>query len=110
MLVLVLVIGFSGCNIKVTETEVVCNTPYIRYMDTCCLDENADGVCDKHEPEPPRDLESDIVGSPFGELPPEPEPETPPPEPEPEPTPDEGGEGEDDTGTEDADTGNETEP
>ena len=28
---------------------VVCNSPYIRFATTCCLDENNNSICDKDE-------------------------------------------------------------
>ncbi len=37
---------FAGC---VWQDEIVCNKPYIRVADTCCLDENDNGICDFDE-------------------------------------------------------------
>jgi len=35
-----------------SQSEVVCNSPYIKYDNQCCLDENNDGSCDKDELQP----------------------------------------------------------
>ncbi|MBU4266457.1 MAG: hypothetical protein L6243_01785 [Candidatus Altiarchaeales archaeon] len=46
---LILLIGIailSGC----LSDSIVCNSPYIRFEDYCCLDENDDGVCDSDKP------------------------------------------------------------
>lgn len=46
---LILLIGIailSGC----LSDSIVCNSPYIRFEDQCCLDENDDGVCDSDKP------------------------------------------------------------
>ena len=39
----------TGSAVKEKEKEIVCNAPYIRHGDDCCLDENTNGVCDDDE-------------------------------------------------------------
>ncbi len=34
---------------KAQDNEVVCNPPYIRYANECCLDQNSNSVCDSDE-------------------------------------------------------------
>ena len=48
---LVLIVFASGCLNQLTpqKEEVVCNPPYIRFGAECCLDENANQVCDRDE-------------------------------------------------------------
>jgi hypothetical protein len=38
-------------NTTTAEEKIVCNTPYIRFTDTCCLDQNNNSICDNDEPE-----------------------------------------------------------
>jgi hypothetical protein len=50
---LLLILVSSGCldspaSQQVTP-EIVCNSPYIRFGSTCCLDQNSDNVCDNDE-------------------------------------------------------------
>ena len=59
-LLLVLVVSLSGCiNVSddaldkvgktISENTVVCNEPYMRLGDGCCLDQNQNKICDKDE-------------------------------------------------------------
>jgi len=64
--------GAGGGGITGKATEVICNPPYIRYEEGCCLDANNNSICDVDEGLP-------------GELP-EQEPETPEEQPDEEPT------------------------
>ena len=48
----VIILFISACNvdsIEDGEVEIVCNDPYIRYADTCCLDEDGNDICDSDE-------------------------------------------------------------
>jgi len=47
------------------ETEIVCNNPYIRHADGCCLDKDSNNICDKDEEEP----EVPIIDDPIDEEP-----------------------------------------
>jgi hypothetical protein len=44
----------DGVSLKLTESitideKIVCNTPYIRIADSCCLDQNSNSICDNDE-------------------------------------------------------------
>jgi len=44
-ILLISVILVAGC----TQTEIICNKPYIKVGTDCCLDVNDNGICDKDE-------------------------------------------------------------
>ena len=46
---LILIIAISGCSGGVTGDAVVCDSPYIRHAMGCCLDVNANKICDNDE-------------------------------------------------------------
>lgn len=46
---LILIIAVSGCSGGVTGDVVVCDSPYIRHAMGCCLDVNANKICDNDE-------------------------------------------------------------
>lgn len=39
----------TGATIKELGEEIICNSPYIRYAETCCLDKNSNNMCDEDE-------------------------------------------------------------
>lgn len=47
----------TGSVIK--EQEIICNSPYIRYADSCCLDKNYNDICDKDETTPSENIVSE---------------------------------------------------
>jgi hypothetical protein len=49
ILAIILITGYFILN---KQNEIVCNAPFIRYGNQCCLDQNNDGACDKSEPQP----------------------------------------------------------
>ncbi len=54
-LTILTLIFLTGCNntdtnqTTETNTNIQCNTPYIRYATECCLDQNNNNICDQHE-------------------------------------------------------------
>ena len=53
-ILLILLLSFlflAGCAIEETTkpATVVCNAPYIRHADDCCLDQNSNKICDSDE-------------------------------------------------------------
>ena len=61
-----LLIG-AGCEQQpitgnvVKQSDIVCNSPYIRYGDSCCLDQNLNNVCDIDESITPPDAQPSSV-------------------------------------------------
>jgi hypothetical protein len=58
----------SGCAQK--RPDIVCNPPYIRFEDSCCMDQNSNNICDDDEDimfepvyddSPVRDIEEDVT-------------------------------------------------
>ena len=46
----VILLLFSGCIQLPTNTpDIVCDPPYMRYGESCCLDSNNNGICDRDE-------------------------------------------------------------
>lgn len=37
---------------QIKDDTIVCNPPYIRFADSCCLDSNSNLICDEHEEKP----------------------------------------------------------
>lgn len=48
---ILIIILITGYIIWSNQNEITCNSPYIKYENQCCLDQNNDGVCDKSEPQ-----------------------------------------------------------
>jgi len=52
LLILLIAIVITGCselnNVK-SPKGVVCDSPYIRFEDGCCLDQNGNSICDRDE-------------------------------------------------------------
>lgn len=45
---------------EIKEPEIICNPPYMRFADSCCLDKNSNDICDSDEtiiPEPQPSIE-----------------------------------------------------
>jgi hypothetical protein len=45
--ILTILLLFAGC--MQSPQEIVCDPPYMRYGDSCCLDANNNGICDRDE-------------------------------------------------------------
>jgi len=43
VIVFILFLSTSGCS------KIVCNQPYIKVGNQCCLDQNSDSICDSDE-------------------------------------------------------------
>ncbi len=41
----------TGSAIAETQEKIICNQPYIRHAETCCLDKNSNNICDNDEAE-----------------------------------------------------------
>jgi len=66
---LILSVGCISQNQPPQET-VTCNPPYIKVGNSCCLDQNGNGICDKDEvSEMQNRVEQDIADTEFNELP-----------------------------------------
>ncbi len=48
-ILIISIIAISGCGGGVTGDVVVCDSPYIRHAMGCCLDINANKICDNDE-------------------------------------------------------------
>lgn len=77
ILIFIIVLVTACENISIptwNNKEIVCNPPYIRYSDDCCLDANDNKICDEDDiKETPSGLTTPII-----ETPPQPtHPETP---------------------------------
>lgn len=53
------VIGLIFLIYNPSRNEIVCNAPYIKVGDSCCLDENSNGICDSDEE--PEQQEEEII-------------------------------------------------
>src|SRR3989339_2251209 len=59
----------------IADEVIVCNAPYIRYAESCCLDRNSNGKCDVDESEGSAPVEPEpVVPAPVVPAPVEPEP------------------------------------
>ncbi|MBD3387614.1 MAG: hypothetical protein GF416_01070 [Candidatus Altiarchaeales archaeon] len=59
----------SGC-LTVPKENVVCNTPYIRFQDDCCLDRNGNSICDADETTTTQPRPTTTTAAPTTTLPP----------------------------------------
>jgi len=76
VILLVLSVVLSGCLEEAeTGVGVVCNPPYMRFGDGCCLDRNGNMVCDRDEPtttqvSPPAAASTTVPAAPAATAPP----------------------------------------
>ena len=62
ILLLFMVLLITGCSYEIvsdniTGDSIVCNKPYIRIEDDCCLDKDDNGICDRDEKE---DIDNEV--------------------------------------------------
>ena len=65
ILSILLLIG-AGCQNQpitgnVVKEDIVCNSPYIRNADSCCLDQNLNNICDVDETTTPPDAQPSSI-------------------------------------------------
>ena len=58
----ILALFLAGCASQKTP-DIVCNSPYMRHDAGCCMDKNANSVCDTDEAEEPLFVEPDYLPS-----------------------------------------------
>jgi hypothetical protein len=55
----ILALFIIGCSQK--SPDIVCNAPYMRHAESCCMDRNANSVCDADEAEKPLFVEPEYT-------------------------------------------------